>query len=499
LTLDQRKLLELDGRLKEYMLIVQAFGEPNLPPLPTPEEIQTDQAAAKRKLDMFRLAIFENSERLKQMKAPQAIPLKMPEGTPAEQHWHPYPAAFTKAFIQTRVMGEDADPATVSFTEILTAYRAQEATKFNGEVARYEALLAKEKPPLYSADKMVSEATFNRAAPFTLGAMLYFCVFLLAIFGWLFRYQPLNWAALTLLVLTVLFHTAALWMRIDISGRPPVTNLYSSAVFIGWACAVFGLVLEAIYRVGLGNVVSAVAGFATLLIAGLLASGGEDTVGVMQAVLDTQFWLATHVVCITLGYAATFIAGLFGLLYLILGIGSPNLNERTRKDMARMIYGTVCFAIFFSFVGTVLGGLWADDSWGRFWGWDPKENGALIIVLWNALVLHARWDKMVADRGLAVLAVGGNIVTAWSWFGVNQLGIGLHSYGFTSGVVLALMTFGLYMLVCIAFGALPLAWWWSRQAPGQPTSRAVGVGISFLTFNALFLAALGVQAYQALI
>ena len=73
-----------------------------------------------------------------------------------------------------------------------------------------------------------------------------------------------------------------------------------------------------------------------------------------------------------------------------------------------MIYGTICFAIFFSFVGTVLGGLWADDSWGRFWGWDPKENGALIIVLWNALVLHARWGAMVKDRGLAVLSIVGS-------------------------------------------------------------------------------------------
>ena len=95
-----------------------------------------------------------------------------------------------------------------------------------------------------------------------------------------------------------------------------------------------------------------------------------------------------------------------------------------------MNYGVVCFALFFSFIGTVLGGLWADDSWGRFWGWDPKENGALMIVLWNAAVLHARWDRWIGPRGFALFTIGGNIVTAWSWFGTNQLGIGLHSYGF---------------------------------------------------------------------
>jgi ABC-type transport system involved in cytochrome c biogenesis permease subunit len=96
-----------------------------------------------------------------------------------------------------------------------------------------------------------------------------------------------------------------------------------------------------------------------------------------------------------------------------------------------MIYGVVCFALLFSFTGTILGGIWADQSWGRFWGWDPKENGAVLIVLWNALILHARWGGVIRHRGRAVLAVLGNVVTAFSWVGTNLLGIGLHSYGFT--------------------------------------------------------------------
>ena len=112
------------------------------------------------------------------------------------------------------------------------------------------------------------------------------------------------------------------------------------------------------------------------------------------------------------------------------------------RALAKMVYGIVCFATLFSFVGTVLGGIWADQSWGRFWGWDPKENGALIIVIWNALILHARWGGMVRERGLMVLAIGGNIVTAWSWFGVNMLGIGLHSYGFTDAAFRWLIFFG---------------------------------------------------------
>ena len=120
--------------------------------------------------------------------------------------------------------------------------------------------------------------------------------------------------------------------------------------------------------------------------------------------------------------------------------------------------------MFFSFVGTVLGGLWADDSWGRFWGWDPKENGALIIVLWNALVLHARWGGMVKERGLAALAVVGNIVVSWSCFGVNELGVGLHSYGFTEGVLMGLGIVVALQLAIIGVALLPKRKWWSSQS-----------------------------------
>jgi cytochrome c biogenesis factor len=120
-----------------------------------------------------------------------------------------------------------------------------------------------------------------------------------------------------------------------------------------------------------------------------------------------------------------------------------------------MIYGIICFATFFSFTGTVLGGIWADQSWGRFWGWDPKENGALLIVLMNALILHARWAGLVKQRGMAVLAVCGNMVTGWSWFGTNQLGVGLHAYGFNNTLAFGLTVFWFTQLGLIALGLIP--------------------------------------------
>jgi cytochrome c biogenesis factor len=128
-----------------------------------------------------------------------------------------------------------------------------------------------------------------------------------------------------------------------------------------------------------------------------------------------------------------------------------------------MVYAIVCFATLFSFVGTVLGGIWADQSWGRFWGWDPKENGALIIVLWNAMILHARWGGMIRERGLMNCAIVGNIVTSWSWFGVNMLGIGLHAYGFMDAAFKWLMLFNGSQVALIVLGCLPLTVWKSFQ------------------------------------
>ena len=241
-------------------------------------------------------------------------------------------------------------------------------------------------------------------------------------------------------------------------------------MFIGWGAVLFALVLEIIFPVGLALLVGAIGGTLTLMVAFGLSGG--DTMPVLEAVLDTQFWLATHVIAVTLGYTATFVAGAIAVTALIHRIrvqyDSTLADKRQPKDVEiqstlyRMCYGTVCFAIFFSFVGTVLGGLWADDSWGRFWGWDPKENGALMIVLWNALILHARWDRMVADRGFALLAIVGNIVTAWSWFGTNQLQIGLHSYGFTSSAWYTFVGFVVVNLIAIA-----AFWFVTRQRPAS--------------------------------
>jgi len=446
LSVYQKKLLEVDKKLNLLMLLMASFDRPTI----RPEEALKDLSQA-----------IQQQQQLAEMHPPLVIP---PENS--EETWEPYSTAYTKAFAKAQVLGQKPNPATVAFDSMLIAYRKGDAPAFNKALAKYENRLSGRAAEVYTPRRTNFEAFFNHFAPFYQALALYVVAFVVGCMAWLGWRRPLTRTSTWLIVLALLVHTFAIVARIYISGRPPVTNLYSSAVFIGWACVALSLVLEAIYRLNVGNIVAAVAGFASLLIAHNLSSGG-DTFIVLQAVLDTQFWLATHVVCITLGYATTYLAGMLGLVYILRGTLTPSLSPQVAKDIARMIYGVICFAIFFSFVGTVLGGLWADDSWGRFWGWDPKENGALIIVLWNALVLHARWGGMVGERGLAVLAVGGNIVTSWSWFGVNELGVGLHSYGFTDGVLLALGLFILSQLGVIALGLLPKAKWWSSRA-AQP-------------------------------
>jgi ABC-type transport system involved in cytochrome c biogenesis permease subunit len=356
--------------------------------------------------------------------------------------------------------GEISQPAK-AYAAMVTAYRADRTADFNQAVAAYRLWLADRFAP--QVNKAGREFVFNTFQPFYKALVIYVVALLLALFSWFNMSDWLRRSAFYLVGLAWVIHTFGLVFRMYLEGRPPVTNLYSSAIFIGWGAVILGMVLEKIYRDGIGCVVAAFAGFVTQIIAHNLAMSG-DTMEMMRAVLDTNFWLATHVVTVTLGYASTFVAGLLAIIYIVRGMFTTTLTPETAKSLCRMVYGIVCFATLFSFVGTVLGGIWADQSWGRFWGWDPKENGALLIVLWNATILHARWGGLVRERGLMNLAVIGNIVTSWSWFGVNMLGIGLHSYGFTDAAFRWLMLFVGSQIAIIILGLLPAKMWKSFSA-----------------------------------
>ncbi|HEX4666643.1 MAG TPA: cytochrome c biogenesis protein CcsA, partial [Chthoniobacterales bacterium] len=301
-------------------------------------------------------------------------------------------------------------PAVKAWATMATTYAANDAATFNQTLDKYSAELKQDLPRRVWKAKV--ESVFNQLQPFYSAMVIYVLIFVLAAGSWLAWPQTLGRYAFVLLLVTFAIHSFGLITRMYLEGRPPVTNLYSSAVFIGWGAVLLGIFLERFFRNGIGSATAAMIGFITLLIAHHLSMDG-DTMEMMRAVLDTNGWLATHVVCVTLGYASTFLAGFLALTYIVRGAFTPSLDRATASSLTRMVYGIVCFATLFSFVGTILGGIWADQSWGRFWGWDPKENGALLIVLWNAIILHARWGGLVRQRGLMVMAVFGNVVTSW--------------------------------------------------------------------------------------
>jgi ABC-type transport system involved in cytochrome c biogenesis permease subunit len=179
-------------------------------------------------------------------------------------------------------------------------------------------------------------------------------------------------------------------------------------------------------------------GGSVLHFIGLKYAVDGDTLGMLVAVLNSNFWLATHVTTITIGYGVSLVAGLMAHLYLIFSIVNPD-KEKLNK-IFNNTYGLTLMALFFTLFGTILGGIWADQSWGRFWGWDPKENGALLIVLWHLMMLHLRISGMVQQLGYAFGVSLVNIVVAIAWFGVNLLNVGLHSYGFTDNVETTILT-----------------------------------------------------------
>jgi ABC-type transport system involved in cytochrome c biogenesis permease subunit len=375
---------------------------------------------------------------------------------PDPNAWHNTGHALLESFGKGEV-----NPAVLAFAGMGYAWARNQPDGFEHIQGMYASGLGERFQR--QAHKAKIETIFNSAEPFYAGMWIYLGAFFFAVLSWFRWTEPSRRSAFGLVALGWVVATLGIATRMWLEGRPPVTNLYSSALFIGWGSVALCLVLESLFKNAIGTAAAGLIGFATLIIAHHLALAG-DTLEMMRAVLDSNFWLGTHVVVVATGYASTFLAGVLALIYVVLGVFTRRLDKATADALARMVYGIVCFATLFSFVGTVLGGIWADQSWGRFWGWDPKENGALIIVIWNALILHARWGGMVKQRGLMCLAIFGNIVTSWSWFGTNMLGIGLHSYGFTEAAFWWLSGFIALQLGFIAIGNLPLAKWRSFRA-----------------------------------
>ena len=306
------------------------------------------------------------------------------------------------------------------------------------------------------------EYIFNQLNPFIVSLFIY-CFIILLVFMTRFFHLKYGESFIRIAWFVALcFHSFGLIARMIILMRPPVINLYSSAIFIAFVASFIGYMLykraQHLFYAGYISALSALS-----LIAAYHLSLSGDTLQVMEAVLNSNFWLGTHVVSMTIGYAVIFMAGFFAISYILIGTLTRFLTPDFSQQLERLVYIFLMISLFFNLLGTVLGGIWADQSWGRFWGWDPKENGAILIVLWIGIILHMRWGRILSVRGMMLMTILSNVVTAWSWKGTNMLGIGLHSYGFTEKTFYWLMMFFISQVAIIILGSLPKKYWLSFQ------------------------------------
>lgn len=350
-------------------------------------------------------------------------------------------------------------PKTVEFYRLFSilgpAYKIRDYKLFNDTAKSLKTLSFEMANDRVNETILGLEIKYNKFELFYSAIALYIFSFLLLSASFLFLKSRMQKAAFISLVTGFSLHAAGLVLRCVIMNRPPVTTLYESTLFVGAIAVLFAVILEIVKKGGMGTFIGSILGTVLLFLSfGYLTDG--DSMGMLAAVLDTNFWLATHVVTITIGYGCCFVAGILSHVYLVQKyLETKNGKLFNTKELARNILGAALVALFFSVLGTILGGIWADQSWGRFWGWDPKENGAMLICLWLLFLIHGKISGVLKDTGFAVGMVITNTVVALAWFGVNLLAVGLHSYGFTENIALNLLYFcSSEVLFAVIFGVL---------------------------------------------
>ena len=343
-----------------------------------------------------------------------------------------------------------------SLQQYLAARMENDESAMTSSLVVYESALKNIPKNLFNIDTLKKETWLNQVNLFYISLGFYLFAFLMLGFSWMSNPNTLRKLSFLSLIIGFFAHGYGIILRMIIMSRPPVSTLYESVLFVSFIVILFALILEYFRKDGLGIFVGAVGGTIFHFIGFNYASDG-DTLNMLVAVLNSNFWLATHVTTITMGYGASLVAGFIGHLYLVQSIREPS-NTAYLKSVYNNMFGVTLVALFFTLFGTILGGIWADQSWGRFWGWDPKENGALLIVLWQLMMIHMRLSGLAKAQDFALGMSLNNIIVAMAWFGVNLLQVGLHSYGFDDGVAKNLFIFiGAELL--FSFGM----YYWSKK------------------------------------
>ncbi len=322
------------------------------------------------------------------------------------------------------------DPGVGTWRALAEAYAARDARAFDAAAARWMEFAIEAAQPRIRPARLRWEVRLNRLDPCRRAAVLTLLAFLAAVLAavgvpWQGgRYLVWIPAGAAFALLSV-----GLVLRTFLLGRPPVTNLYATFLFAAWVVLAIGWTMARRNCAQPVFLAATPLAFVLLRAAGQLRSQGDD-MGQLAAILDTNLWLGVHVTTIMVGFAACLLAA--ALSHVALLAACRKGGDRSMASVAAgLLPGVVGVGFAFTLLGMLLGGLWADVAWGRFWGWDPKENGALLVVLWFGVLWELARNSRMGERATAVAGwVGGWVVMA-AWQGVNLLGIGRHSYGWS--------------------------------------------------------------------
>ncbi|MBC8256710.1 MAG: cytochrome c biogenesis protein CcsA [Candidatus Marinimicrobia bacterium] len=365
--------------------------------------------------------------------------------------------------MESRMIGLNQEKLLITLESFLRSRIDKNTDKSNSFLAKYENLLSNPFNGLFNVTNIKLETWTNKANLFYKSIALYILAFLLLVISWMSKPILLRRISFACLLGGLAFHSYGILLRIIIMSRPPVSTLYESIIFVSLIGVICASLLEYSRKDGMGIFMGTIVG-AALHFVGLGYANDGDTLGMLVAVLNSNFWLATHVTTITIGYGTSLFAGVLGHVYLLQAIRTP-FDKKYLKTVNSNVFGATLFALFFTLFGTILGGIWADQSWGRFWGWDPKENGALLIVMWQIMMLHLRITGLVKPMGFALGMILNNILVILAWFGVNLLGVGLHSYGFATGIAINISLFIAFELIT-GFGT----YYWAKNRHKQFTA-----------------------------
>lgn len=337
--------------------------------------------------------------------------------------------------------------AFLKITEVFVNYLAKksnpaedssrEGEALNEAVSAFESIQRGHRPEIISSERKIAlEIHYQDFHPFRWAYISYLIASLILIVSWVFGRRGLMPAAWVFVGIGFLLHTYGFGLRVYLAGRPPVSNMYETVVWVAWGAILFAAILEFLNKTKFILLAGSLGAWVCLVVADSAPAVLDPSLQPLEAVLRSNYWLIVHVMTITISYAAFFLAFVLGDLGLFYYLKDPVKNRDQIKGIVSGIYRSIQIGVAFLAPGIILGGVWADYSWGRFWGWDPKETWALIALLGYLAVLHARFTNWVKELGMIVCAVVTFSLVIMAWYGVNfVLGAGLHSYGFGAGGV----------------------------------------------------------------